>query len=539
MFPPHFSPGLLSDREKDSIRGCDVIRSASGGLTLTLSMPEREPTRRGRAWIVGLVVLSAAVSASAQPLPSYVACTVSNTTLGTTPGALLGGAVGDFDGDRSPDLALIDSDGIAIELTDIDLFKRAFCTEAITARNVAVQHPIAVAVALINTNSTPDLAVAQQGPRDVAIFSGNGDGTFTAGVLTPPLNNPQTVAVDNITSDGLPDLIVGDAATVVLLLGKDDGTYAISSTLPLGQDQVNSVRVADFNGDAQQDIAAVDIQGALHIFLQTEPGTFVAQPVVMIGGFPNDMQVADPLTVGDFNRDFVPDLAFVTTDGQLRVFLGRRSGTSFDFVVKDPVAAGTNPSAVGLADLNGDGKLDAAVTDAASAEVRFFLGDGEGGLTQSGTPRRTGPAPSGVLLADLDDDRLDDVITTNQSDGSITIFLSGNPPPTPTATETPTITPANTPSQTPTETPTGTTTETPSCTPTASPTGTPTTTGTPTGTGTTVPTVTATFGGFLVQGQGCANVGGGHGLADAMPLTVLAVLAALRRRARQRADARR
>jgi hypothetical protein len=99
---------------------------------------------------------------------------------------------------------------------------------------------------------------------------------------------------------------------------------------------------------------------------------------------------------------------------------------------------------------------------------------------------------------------------------------------TPTATPTATATPTETPTATPTAT------VTPTETPTETPTATPTATFTATGTGTASPTPsgspTATFGGFLVMGQGCAEIGGGgNGGSAAMPLLVLGAFVLLRR----------
>jgi MYXO-CTERM domain-containing protein len=238
------------------------------------------------------------------------------------------------------------------------------------------------------------------------------------------------------------------------------------------------------------------------------------------------MRVADPFTTGDFNRDLIPDLAFVTTDGKLRVFLGRRSGGTVSFDPQPAVDVGASPSALGLGDFNDDGKLDAVVTSA-GGQVRFFLGDGAGGLSPAGDPLQAGPSPSGVLVADLDDDGRDDVITTNQADGSITVFLSSHPDPTETPTPTPADTPTVTPSATAEDSPTSTPSDSPTTSPTGSPTRTPQSTRTATASDTNTPS-----GLFSVQGKGCARVGDGDGLSAVMPLLVLAALALLRRRAR-------
>jgi MYXO-CTERM domain-containing protein len=281
------------------------------------------------------------------------------------------------------------------------------------------------------------------------------------------------------------------------------------------------------------DVASVDLLGEIRVFVQTQPGTFAAIPSRSLGAFPEDMQVADPRKTGDFNRDLIPDLAFIgrsnSGNGELRVFLGRRDGGTVSFDARSAIAGGTDPSALALGDLNGDGRLDAVVTDAATSEVRFYLGDGNGGLSLNGTPRPTGAAPRGVMLADVDDDNRPDVITTN-GDGTITVFLSSNPPPTPTATPTPVDTATLTPSPTPDDTATLTPslTSTPSATHTHS--RTPTRSRTPENTRTVTQTP-ITPGIFAVEGEGCAHVAGsGASASDAMPFVVLAALALLRRR---------
>ena len=487
--------------------------------------------------VAGLLALMVSMSvtpppASGQSLPDYVICTVGRDELQTPSGSLRGGAVGDFDGNGSPDLALVHGDGIAIELTDRGLFDRAMCDEAITAgAGIGAGDATAVDAALITDDTRLDLAIAHLTPnQEVLLSTGSGTGTFTPGGMTPPLTNPRTVVVDSINDDGLADLVVGDGPNVVLLLGRSGEPYVVTDTLELADEEVVAVRLADFNGDSTLDIAAVDLIGTVHIFLQTAPGMFGDPQRFEVGGSPNDMQVADPLTIGDLDHDFVPDFVFVTTSGDLRIFYGRRTGGEFSVVPHSaPIAAGANPSALGLSDLNGDGNLDAVVTDQAAGQARFFLGNDEGVLAQSGDPRPTGPSPSGILLARLDLDGLDEVVVTNETDGSITIFLSGDPPHTPTVTATATATDTQTPTSTPTDTWTATPTATPTITPTGTPTGTPTQTGVPTQTSIFTTTVTSTPGGFEVIGEGCAEVDGGSTRADLMPLVVLAFLALIRR----------
>jgi hypothetical protein len=240
------------------------------------------------------------------------------------------------------------------------------------------------------------------------------------------------------------------------------------------------------------------------------------------------------MQVADFNNDGTPDLAFIAggatvdEDGTLRVYFGPDFKLSTSWTID---TGGTNPTALGLSDLNGDGKVDAVVADGDTKKVAFFLGDGTK-LIASDTKPVVDDVPNAILLTDLDGDGKDDVITANDH-GSLTIFLSSDPPFTPTPTNTATVTPTPSPTDTGTPGPTNTPTVTPTATPTE--TGTKTETPTRTFTATQTPTVTFTTtpGQFEVMGTGCADVGGGTGgLADAAPVIVMAALIALRRRAR-------
>jgi FG-GAP-like repeat/FG-GAP repeat len=84
------------------------------------------------------------------------------------------------------------------------------------------------------------------------------------------------------------------------------------------------------------------------------------------------------------------------------------------------IPAGTGPSDVVLADLNGDNKLDlAATTSAASISVSF--GDGTGGFGPK-VEYAVGAAPSAVVAADFDGDGKLDLATANYGADSISIL---------------------------------------------------------------------------------------------------------------------
>jgi len=122
------------------------------------------------------------------------------------------------------------------------------------------------------------------------------------------------------------------------------------------------------------------------------------------------------LVVGDFNHDGKMDVVAVATDVQ--IFLGSGDGTfqtPIDYVV------GEDPNSVAVADFNGDGNLDLAVTNVLSSTVSILLGNGDGTF-QPPTTLNISTSPFGIAAADFNDDGKPDLIF--QNDGFISVFLN-------------------------------------------------------------------------------------------------------------------
>jgi FG-GAP-like repeat len=84
-------------------------------------------------------------------------------------------------------------------------------------------HSNAVAVGDFNGDGKPDLAVANDFDNDVSVLLGNGDGTFQVHVDYGAGYFPLSVAVGDFNGDGKPDLAVANATSnnVSVLLGNN------------------------------------------------------------------------------------------------------------------------------------------------------------------------------------------------------------------------------------------------------------------------------------------------------------------------------
>ena len=253
---------------------------------------------------------------------------------------------------------------------------------------------------------------------------------------------PNAVVVADVNGDGKPDLVVTAYSSVVaVLLGNGDGTFQPASTYA-GDAEPLAVITADLNGDGKQDIVVcgcVTLGGGpcstsgITVLMGNGDGTF-KPPVSYISDISSSV-VPTALAVADLNGDGKLDIVAVLTNGSgdqqgsaAGVFIGNGDGT-FQPVAK--YDTGPDSTTIAIADVNRDGKPDLVVGDQITAAV--LLGNGNGTFQ----PRveyptvPPGTTPGGVdqvLVADVDGDGKPDLVVTNQGggsnhDGSIGVLL--------------------------------------------------------------------------------------------------------------------
>jgi trimeric autotransporter adhesin len=164
-------------------------------------------------------------------------------------------AVGDFNGDGQPDLAVTNSGGNGVNV----FLNREGGLSAVSAIPATGTSPSSIAAADFNGDGKLDLAVANSGSNNVTILLGNGDGTFTAAASPATGTAPNSVAVADFNGDGVPDLAVANAGSsnVTILLGNGDGTFTAAAS-PVADTGSTSVVSADFNGDGKEDLVVAN-----------------------------------------------------------------------------------------------------------------------------------------------------------------------------------------------------------------------------------------------------------------------------------------
>jgi FG-GAP-like repeat len=360
--------------------------------------------------------------------------------VGTSPEMI---AIGDFNGDGKPDLAVTNfgDPTVGLEGSVSVLLNKGDGTFRAAQEYDAGTNPWSIVATDFNHDGRLDLAVLDGGEGSISILMGNGDGSFR-----PPVKYsvgsgaayPNAIAQADLNGDGSPDLVVANGGLQVLL-NVGDGTFRSEVSYSLVDSPV-AVTIADFNGDKKLDIAVVgegfpsseEQHGSVSVLLGNGDGTFQSPVTTDIGG--RSFWVA----AGDYNNDGRLDIIVTPSPGvfnptPIKLLVGNGDGTFQAPVDIDssppptlaPLVAHASPV---KADLNADGKPDVAALlfgdgNPPAMALRFLFGKGDG--TFPNTKDFSLPhMPWSLAVGDLNLDGSPDFVTSNQGDNSITVLLN-------------------------------------------------------------------------------------------------------------------
>jgi hypothetical protein len=216
----------------------------------------------------------------------------------------------------------------------------------------------------------------------------------------------------------------------------DSTAYASFTTFSIGG-YPYMVAAADFDGDGKSDLAAVVVNtNQVAVLRNTSQSGSIhfASPVNFGTG-------AAPfyLAIADLNGDGKPDLAVTNQNSNTVSVLQNTSvpGT-VSFASKVDFATNSQPLNIAMADLNGDGKIDMVTVDGNAHSVSVFKNTTPAGGTISFSARQVisaGTGPRGIALGDLDGDGRPDMVICDPSANQLLIFRNTSVPDTITFSE--------------------------------------------------------------------------------------------------------
>lgn len=269
------------------------------------------------------------------------------------------------------------------------------------------------------------------------------------------LSNNEFVAVTDLNKDGRADAVLpnfgtdytsGAGTTISVLYGSAGGGFSRTNLTTSGQN-VSSVAIVDINGDTWPDVVASNVNrlntGSISIFRNDGAGnlSLVGTPLSTVGFNPSRVSLAD------VTGDGVPDVVVANTGkdngsgttigNNITVFKGNGDFTFVGTAIATLTpSAAFAPTAITIADLDGDGRPDIAATvpsvppssstPQGTGAVYVFRGTGGGQFASPTQFSSGGYLPVDIHAAYLNGDNKLDLIVADAGDPNVSPEFTGN-----------------------------------------------------------------------------------------------------------------
>ena len=259
----------------------------------------------------------------------------------------------------------------------------------------------------------PDIVALNAGSDTIGVLDGLGAGRFANPISLPTSGPTVAVAVADFNDDGNADLAVLGPGGVTIWLSNGKGAFVPSATYDVGPD-ATGLSIADLNGKDRPDLVVGNSFGDVLVLVNEGNGVFKTPTII-------DQRVALTVT---HSSNGTP--TFIYSD-QSRDRVVEQTGSQAPEIVADRTTGLLVPGTAVLADLNNDGVMDLIVPNVGGNNVFVYPELPTGGFGPSlnnGIGFFTGTNPVAVLVADLQGNGRLDVIVADKGSNQISILFN-------------------------------------------------------------------------------------------------------------------
>jgi hypothetical protein len=282
-------------------------------------------------------------------------------------------------------------------------------------------YPFAVKISDLNDDGKPDLITANAVKNSISVLkntSAQGVPSFSQEVEYNTGPDPLRIAVGDLDGDGKPDVVVmnfnsGNASTISIFGNISSGgdiLFAPKIDYSTGNGSIG-IDIADMDGDGKPDLIVSSGNSGFFSFFKN---TTVSAGAISFAPKQDYTLLTHPdnIAISDLDNDGKPDLISSNfSDNSISIFRNTSVGGSFSLGQRTDYAAGSNPSFVTTADLDGDGKMDIILSNYSSNTISFFKNNSSAGSISFSPKEDYALGTSNIAIADLNGDGLPDLVT--------------------------------------------------------------------------------------------------------------------------------
>ena len=339
-------------------------------------------------------------------------------------------ALGDLDGDGIPEVGFANSSSYSISVLKIYATPTATAPPQITSFNPP-SGPVGTTINITgsNFNTTPANNVVYFGAVRAAVTGGS---ATSLTVVVPSGGTAQPFSVLN-TATGLTGYAARPFNTTFNnpfgFTGIPDNFFKPKIDFTTGQ-LPYSVALGDLNGDGKPEMVVVNENANTISILRniSSPGnsSFATKIDLPVGTDPR------AIVIGDVNGDGMPDIVVAnagsSTVSVLRNLASTPGGviTASSFAPKTDFAAGSTPYSVAIGDVDGNGKPDLVVANLMAGTVSVLQNTGTPGAMYppsfaAPVGFAAGTYPRFVAVSDLDGDGKMDIAVVNERSNTVSV----------------------------------------------------------------------------------------------------------------------